>query len=67
MFVVVFSATLSSIGNAGPGIGEVGTMGTFHFQPSLAKFVYTVDMFMGRLEIFPVLIVISLFFRRYRK
>ena len=62
-----FSATLSSIGNAGPGIGEVGTMGTFHFQPSLAKFVYTVDMFMGRLEIFPVLIVISLFFRRYRK
>ena len=62
-----FSATLSSMGNAGPGIGEVGTMGTFHFQPSLAKFVYTVDMFMGRLEIFPLLIVVSLFFGKYTK
>lgn len=55
-----FTATLSSIGNVGPGIGTVGTMGNFSAFSPFVKFVFTVDMLMGRLEIFPVLIVISL-------
>ena len=59
-----FSGTLASLGNVGPGTGSLGTMGNYASQPEMAKFVYTLDMFLGRLEIFPVLIVISLIFKK---
>lgn len=59
-----FSGTLASIGNVGPGIGTLGTMGNFSTQPEAAKFIYTIDMFMGRLEIFPVLVMIHIIFNR---
>lgn len=59
-----FSGTLVSIGNVGPGIGAIGTMGNYYDQPVMAKIVYTFDMFLGRLEIFPVLAVISMIFSR---
>ena len=55
-----FSGTVVSIGNVGPGIGSLGTMGNYSVQPEGAKFIYTLDMFLGRLEIFPILIVISM-------
>ena len=61
-----FSGVLASIGNVGPGIGSLGTMGNYAAQPEAAKFIYTLDMFMGRLEIFPILIVISLIFKKER-
>lgn len=61
-----FSGVLASIGNVGPGIGSLGTMGNYAAQPEAAKFIYTLDMFMGRLEIFPILIVISLLFKKER-
>ena len=55
-----FSGTLASLGNVGPGIGELGTMGNYASQPVFAKIIYTVVMFLGRLEIFPVLAVLHL-------
>ena len=61
-----FSGTLASIGNAGPGMDALGTMGNYSAQPDLAKFVYSIDMYLGRIEIFPLLVVISLIFRRNR-
>ena len=61
-----FSGVLASIGNVGPGIGSLGTMGNYATQPEAAKFIYTLDMFMGSLEIFPILIVISMLFKRER-
>ena len=61
-----FSGVLASIGNVGPGIGSLGTMGNYAAQPEAAKFIYTLDMFMGRLEIFPILIVITLLFKKER-
>ena len=57
---VAFSGTVASLGNVGPGIGSIGTMGNFGDLPSGVKFIYTLEMFVGRLEIFPVLIVISM-------
>ena len=59
-----FSGTISSLGNVGPGTGSLGTMGNYAAQPEAAKFIYTIDMFLGRLEIFPILIVISLIFKK---
>lgn len=65
---VAFSGTLASLGNVGPGIGELGTMGNYSQLPAVVKFIFTIDMFLGRLEIFPILIVFSLFVsRKYRK
>lgn len=59
-----FSGTVASIGNTGPGIGHLGTMGNYAAVPDAAKFVFTIDMFLGRVEIFPILIVISTIFSR---
>ena len=59
-----FSGTLASLGNVGPGLGTLGTMGNYGSQPEVAKFIYTMDMFLGRLEIFPILVAISLIFNR---
>ena len=61
-----FSGTLASLGNVGPGTGSLGTMGNYASQPSFAKMMYTVIMFLGRLEIFPVLAVLHLLLN-YRK
>ena len=55
-----FSGTLASLGNVGPGLGGLGTMGNYASQPVFAKITYTVVMFLGRLEIFPVLAVLHL-------
>lgn len=58
------SGVVSSIGGIGPGLGEVGCLENFSNQPMIAKLIYTFDMFLGRMEIFPILIVISMMFNR---
>ncbi len=61
------SGTISSVGNVGPGLGEIGTAGNYaHLAPAV-KFIFTVDMALGRLEIYPVLVVLSLLFKRVRR
>ncbi len=64
--VEAFSGTIASIGNVGPGFGSIGAMGNYAAQPFFAKIVYTVDMFLGRIEIFPVLVVSAMLFKRER-
>jgi trk system potassium uptake protein TrkH len=59
-----FSGTVASIGNVGPGIGGTGALGNYSSLPEAAKFIYSLDMFLGRLEIFPILIVISMMLNR---
>lgn len=59
-----FSGTVASLGNVGPGTGALGTLGNFSAQPIAAKIIYTFDMFLGRVEIFPLMIVISMIFSR---
>lgn len=58
------SGVVASVGSVGPGLGEIGCMDSYSAQPVMAKFIYAFDMFLGRLEIYPVLVVISLMFRR---
>lgn len=55
-----YAGTLASIGNVGPGTGVLGTMGNYSAQPAAAKIIYTIDMFLGRIEIFPLLTVLSM-------
>ena len=58
------SGVVASVGSVGPGLGELGCMDNYSAQPVMAKFIYAFDMFLGRVEIFPVLVVLSMMFRR---
>lgn len=55
-----FSGTVASLGNVGPGVGQLGTMSNYASLPAVVKFIFTIDMFLGRVEIFPILIVLSM-------
>ena len=54
------SAVTATINNIGPGLGIVGPTGNFADFSILAKWVFIFDMIAGRLEIFPVLIMLSI-------
>ncbi|MBU0489317.1 MAG: TrkH family potassium uptake protein [Bacteroidetes bacterium] len=57
-----FSASITTIGNVGPGFGEVSSMGNFSSIPDLGKLFLTLNMLLGRLEIFNIIALI--FMRR---
>ena len=60
------SGVIASVGSVGPGLADVGSLDNYSAQPAMAKFIYAFDMFLGRVEIFPVLVTISLLFKRNR-
>lgn len=60
------SGVISSIGNVGPGLGSIASLENYSRQPEISKLIFTFDMFLGRLEIYPVLIVLSMIFKRDR-
>lgn len=62
--VEAISGTFASLGNCGPGLGTVGSMGNFASFNVLQKFVLTVDMFLGRIEIYPFLLVVAMMFKK---
>ena len=53
------SAVAASIGNIGPGLGDVGPAGNYAALPDLAKWLLSSLMIVGRLEIFPVLVLFT--------
>ncbi len=60
------SGVIASVGSVGPGLGELGCLDSYASQPAMAKFIFSFDMFLGRVEIYPVLVAISLIFKRNR-
>jgi len=50
-----FSASLATIGNIGPGFGDVGPYGSYEGFSPISKLLMTFLMWIGRLEIVPVL------------
>lgn len=62
-----FAASVASLGNVGPAVGALGTMGSYACVGGAAKLVYTFDMFLGRVEIYPLLAVIAMMCDRFRK
>lgn len=55
--VTAFSAIATSMNNLGPGLGEVAT--NFTSISATGKWLCTVAMLLGRLEIFPILVLVS--------
>lgn len=60
-------ATITSLGNVGLSVGELGTFGNFGAEPTGAKIMYTLDMFLGRVEIYPILAVVMMIFSKRSK
>lgn len=60
-FMDVVSSSLTAIGNIGPGLGTSGSLGNYDHFPMLAKFIMTVQMLLGRLEIYTVLMLFYIF------
>ncbi len=54
-FITGVTASIASIGNVGPGFGDVGSMSNFADFPAVLKYTGTLEMLIGRLEIFPLL------------
>lgn len=58
-FMTGISASASALGNVGPALGEVGPAENYAGLPDLSKWVLSALMLMGRLEIFPVLVLLN--------
>ncbi|WP_090174143.1 TrkH family potassium uptake protein [Eubacterium oxidoreducens] len=54
-----FSAVAACLNNIGPGIGEVGPSGNYSGFSNVSKIVLMLDMLAGRLELFPLLMLIA--------
>ncbi len=61
------TGTISTLGTVGPSLGSIGSMGNYNAEPAGLKFIFSVDMFLGRVEIYPFFAVISMIFHRNRK
>ena len=53
------TSVITTLSNIGPGLDMVGPRGNFSAFSNLSKLVLSLDMLIGRLEIFPILMLIS--------
>lgn len=58
-FLTAFSAVSATFNNIGPGLGDVGPSSNFSFYSMPIKFILSIGMLLGRLEIIPLLILFS--------
>ena len=56
-FATTFSSVLTTMNNVGPGIAAVGPVENFAAFSDFSKIVFCLDMLIGRLEIFPFLVL----------
>lgn len=65
--VTTISAVATTLGNVGPGLGLVGPMGNFSQFSVLSKIVMSFGMIVGRLEIYPILLLTMIPFLKKAK
>lgn len=53
------TGVIATLNNIGPGLGIVGATGSFAPYSAMSKLVFIVDMLLGRLEIYPLLLMFS--------
>ena len=64
-FTTTLTSVIATLNNIGPGLNLVGPMGNFSVFSDLSKIIFSLLMLIGRLEIFPMLILFS--FRTWKK
>ncbi len=57
--ITSFSASATALGNVGPGLGGIDHSGDFLTIPAFGRAVAMVQMLLGRLEIYPVILALS--------
>ncbi len=57
--VIGIVGTAATLGNVGPGFGEIGPMGSFAGLSWLTKVLFIFDMIVGRLELIPFLAMLN--------
>ncbi|MND99441.1 Trk system potassium uptake protein TrkH [compost metagenome] len=64
--MTALSGAATAVCNVGPGLGTIiGPVGNFASLPDAAKWLLTVGMLLGRLEILTVLVLVSPAFWRF--
>jgi trk system potassium uptake protein TrkH len=58
-FTTSLSSVLTCLGNVGPGLSKVGPIENYNFYSDFSKLVLCFDMLLGRLEIFPIIMIFS--------
>ena len=58
-FTTNFTAVTATINNIGPGLNAVGPTQNFAGYSVFSKLIFCIDMLAGRLELFPLLILLS--------
>ncbi len=58
-FMTGVTASIACVGNVGPGFGDIGSMSNYSSLPGFIKLSGMAEMLIGRLEIFPVLYLLS--------
>ena len=58
-FESAMGVTIATLGNIGPGIGDVGPIENYAFLSDVSKWFLSFLMLLGRLELFTVLIILS--------
>lgn len=58
-FATSFTASLACISNVGPGLSLVGPCGNYAIFSSASKIAMIITMLLGRLEIYPILIMFA--------
>jgi len=59
-----FSGSVANMGNVGPGFGAVGSLGNYSSIPALGKFLLSIEMLLGRVEIYSLILMVIIFRRR---
>jgi trk system potassium uptake protein TrkH len=59
-----FSASVAAMGNVGPGFSMVSSMGNFSQLPGIGKWVLSIVMLLGRLEVYGFLMLLIFRFMR---
>lgn len=57
--ITAFTASIATLGNIGPGLNLVGPMSSYNCMPPLAKLIMIANMWIGRLEVFTVMVLFT--------
>ncbi len=58
------TGSLATLSNVGPSLGSIGSMGNYNAEPGVLKAIFSANMFLGRVEIYPIFAVLSSIFNR---
>jgi len=56
--------SVASLTNVGPSLGTIGSFGNYNAEPNALKLIFTFDMFLGRVEIYPIFAVFASIFHK---